>query len=94
MMKKVLCLVLTLCMVLALAACGGKNSAPADSGGQTPAPDAQPAGDTGSELITVGVINNDPKFPEEEMQKLQKISGLCGGHADPRLPAPLYLFHR
>ena len=60
MMKKVLCLVLTLCMVLALAACGGKNSAPADSGGQTPAPDAQPAGDTGSELITVGVINNDP----------------------------------
>ena len=59
-MKKVLCLVLTLCMVLALAACGGKNSAPADSGGQTPAPDAQPAGDTGSELITVGVINNDP----------------------------------
>ncbi len=66
-MKKVFCLLLTLCMVLALAACGGGNgggdSAPADSSSSAPADtgsDAQePAGDSG-ELITVGVINNDP----------------------------------
>ena len=45
MMKKVLTLLLTLCMVLSLAACGGKDSgssAPADSGTSAPA-------DTGSE---------------------------------------------
>lgn len=63
-MKKVLCLVLTLCMVLALAACGGGgNSAPADSSGNqtsAPAPDAQPADSGSGELISVGVINNDP----------------------------------
>ena len=44
-MKKVLTLLLTLCMVLSLAACGGKDSgssAPADSGTSAPA-------DTGSE---------------------------------------------
>ena len=66
-MKKIFCLLLTLSMVLALAACGGGSgsSAPADSGSGTSAPantgsgDAAPA-DTGSELISVGVINNDP----------------------------------
>ena len=44
-MKKVFCLMLTLCMVLALAACGGKtggDSTPADSGSSAPA-------DTGSD---------------------------------------------
>nr|WP_325183610.1 substrate-binding domain-containing protein [uncultured Oscillibacter sp.] len=64
-MKKVFCLLLTLCMVLSLAACGGNSdgdTAPADSGNSAPADtgsDAQePA--AGGELITVGVINNDP----------------------------------
>ena len=66
-MKKVFCLLLTLCMVLALAACGGGNgggdSAPADSGSSAPADtgsDAQEPADASGELITVGVINNDP----------------------------------
>ena len=65
-MKKVFCLVLTLCMVLTLAACGGKtggdtepagdgNSAPADGGS-----DVQQPADAGGELISVGIINNDP----------------------------------
>ncbi len=65
-MKKVFCLVLTLCMVLTLAACGGKtggdtepagggNSASTDGGS-----DAQQPADAGGELISVGVINNDP----------------------------------
>ena len=61
-MKKVFCLLLTLCMVLALAACGG-DTAPADSGSSAPADsgsDAQQPAETGGELITVGVINNDP----------------------------------
>ena len=54
-------------MVLALAACGGGNgggdSAPADSGSSAPADtgsDAQEPADASGELITVGVINNDP----------------------------------
>ena len=67
-MKKVVCLLLTLCMVLALAACGGGSSgggsAPADSGSdsqQSGGTDAQQPADSGSgELISVGVINNDP----------------------------------
>ncbi|WP_295764176.1 substrate-binding domain-containing protein [uncultured Oscillibacter sp.] len=65
-MKKVFCLLLTLCMVLALAACGGKtggDSAPADSGSSAPADsgsDAQQPAGAGGELITVGIINNDP----------------------------------
>ena len=59
-MKKVFCLLLTLCMVLTLAACGGGDSdpAPADDGGDG-ADVQEPAGDSGK-LITVGVINNDP----------------------------------
>lgn len=71
-MKKFLALILSLAMVFALAACGGGgNDKPAD----TPAPaDTQEPADTpapadtnepaepaaSGELITVGVINNDP----------------------------------
>ena len=59
-MKKVFCLLLTLCMVLALTACGG-GSTPANSGSdgqQSSGSDAQqPA--TG-ELISVVAITNDP----------------------------------
>ena len=51
-MKKVICLLLTLCMVLALAACGGGNNK-ADGGNESGKP-------ASGELITVGVINNDP----------------------------------
>ena len=58
MMKKVLTLLLTLCMVLSLAACGGKDagnnagssnndtSAPADTGSDDASGDAAPSGDT------------------------------------------------
>ena len=72
-MKKVLCLLLSLCMVLALAACGGgnnqnsnQNPPPANNNEQQPSGgDVQEPGDdeqqpAGGELITVGVINNDP----------------------------------
>ncbi len=65
-MKKVFCLMLALCMVLALAACGGKTGddpPPADTGSSAPADtgsDAQQPADAGGELISVGVINNDP----------------------------------
>lgn len=64
-MKKVLSLMMALCLVLALAACGGKqpsgsggngDSQPSDNSGGG---DAQPAGDSGG-VITVGIINNDP----------------------------------
>ena len=59
-MKKVFCLLLTLCMVLSLAACGNNSgndntNPPQDSGTNEP-----PDSTTGGELITVGVINNDP----------------------------------
>ena len=54
-MKKVICLLLALCMILALAACGGSgNNAGKNSGGQ----DAGPA--NSGDPIKVGVINNDP----------------------------------
>nr|WP_325185971.1 substrate-binding domain-containing protein [uncultured Oscillibacter sp.] len=61
-MKKIFCLLLTLSMVLALAACGGGSgtSAPADSGTSAPADTQAPADTAGGDLITVGVINNDP----------------------------------
>ncbi len=45
-MKKVFCLLLTLCMILSLAACGGNGG----SGG----------GKKSDGPITVGIINNDP----------------------------------
>ena len=62
-MKKILSVLLTAVLVLSLAACGGSPApapAPApdpsnDAGSPAPAP--APAG---NELITVGVINNDP----------------------------------
>ena len=66
-MKKVLGLALAAALALSLAACGGSNNPPANSnpgsaGGNTSAgtstPDPTPA--PGGELITVGVINNDP----------------------------------
>ena len=66
-MKKVLGLALAAALALSLAACGSNNNPPANSnpgsaGGNTSAgtstPD--PAPTTGGELITVGVINNDP----------------------------------
>ena len=57
-MKKLISLLLVLAMVLALAACGG-NEAPAASENDTTAASA-PAEDTGSDLIKVGIINNDP----------------------------------
>lgn len=59
-MKKFLSILLVLAMVLALAACGG-NDAPAASGNDTPAANDTPAVENaGSELIKVGIINNDP----------------------------------
>ena len=65
-MKKVLGLTLAAALALSLAACGGGNNPPANNnpssaGGTssgTNTPDPAPA--TGGELITVGVINNDP----------------------------------
>ncbi len=67
-MKKALCLLLTLCMVLALAACGGGSGDAQTSGGdsQTSGGDTQTSGGdaqqpaTGGDLISVGIINNDP----------------------------------
>ena len=72
-MKKVFCLLLAMCMVLALAACSGggnnqsannqsaNNQPPADTNqpaeGGEPAAPAEPSS---GEPITVGVINNDP----------------------------------
>ena len=64
-MKKILSVLLTAVLVLSLAACGSSPApapAPAptpssDAGSSTPAPAPAPAG---NELITVGVINNDP----------------------------------
>lgn len=64
-MKKVLSLALTAALALSLAACGGQKAPAAGSnppaGGTsagTGTPDPAPA--PGGELITVGVINNDP----------------------------------
>ena len=64
-MKKISCLLVALCMVLALAACSGNDTQqPADnntpSNTQQPADDNQPAAPASGDLITVGVINNDP----------------------------------
>ena len=72
-MKKLLSLALAAAMSLSLAACGGggsSSSKPAGStpagstpAGSTPAASSQPAASTpaaSGELITVGVINNDP----------------------------------
>ena len=67
-MKKVLSLALASALALSLAACGGSNTPPANSnpgsaGGTsagTSKPDPSPAPSASGELITVGVINNDP----------------------------------
>ncbi len=57
-MKKLLSLALSLCMVLALAACGGNGGTPA--GSSAPGGSAASAPEGGSDLIKVGIINNDP----------------------------------
>ncbi len=66
-MKKILSLILALCMALSLAACGGGDkpsdsqpAAPSDSQPAEPS-DSQPSEPSGGgELIKVGVINSDP----------------------------------
>lgn len=62
-MKKLIALLLTLMMVLSLAACGSSapaaTEAPADSAADAPATEA-PAAEAPAELIKVGIINNDP----------------------------------
>ncbi len=62
-MKKIFALALAAAMSLSLAACGGNNNTPAASStpaaGSTPAA-STPAAPSAGELITVGVINNDP----------------------------------
>ena len=62
-MKKILSLLLALSLVLALVACGGKDNG-GNTGNDTPGNTDvnEPSGgdSTGGELITVGVINNDP----------------------------------
>lgn len=65
-MKKLFALILALAMVLSLAACGAAEekapSTPADAGQAQPDPSNDVQGDagTGTELIHVGIINNDP----------------------------------
>ncbi len=67
-MKKILSLLLALSLVLALVACGSKNNG-GNTGNDTPGNtdvnepsggDSTGGDSTGGELITVGVINNDP----------------------------------
>ena len=65
-MKKVLSLALAAAMALSLAACGNGGKTPADTSKSNPPaggsasqqPATPPA--SGGDLITVGVINNDP----------------------------------
>ena len=59
-MKKLFALLLTLAMVLSLAACGGKKEAPAETPAETPA--EQPAESAGSKELTVYTA-----FPEAEV---------------------------
>ena len=67
-MKKILGIALAAALSLSLVACGGNNNGGASSGGNTSNPPAggssssaqQPTGGSTGELITVGVINNDP----------------------------------
>ena len=67
-MKKILGIALAAALSLSLVACGGNNNGGASSGGNTSNPPAggsssqQPATPpaSGGDLITVGVINNDP----------------------------------
>ena len=49
----------------------------------------------GFTLLVMGYTGEKAmKFKEAYIKQFQEISGLCGSHADPRLSAPLYLFHR
>ena len=62
--RKILCAVLALAMLFSLAACGSgdqpsDNSQP-PAGNSQPADNKEPAAPASGELITVGVINNDP----------------------------------
>lgn len=64
-MKKFLAIVLTLAMVLALAACGGSSAPAAPAATEAPAAEAPateaPAAEApAAALIKVGIINNDP----------------------------------
>ena len=64
-MKKVLGLALTAALALSLAACGGGGDKTPSAGSNPPAGGNTSAGTStppagGGELITVGVINNDP----------------------------------
>ena len=60
-MKKFLALLLSLAMVLALAACGGNAAPAATEAPKADAPAAEaPAAPAGDGLIKVGIINNDP----------------------------------
>lgn len=48
----------------------------------------------GFTLLVMGYTGEKAmKFKEAYIKQFQEISGLCGSHADPRLSAPLYLFH-
>lgn len=59
-MKKVLRVVLSLCMVLSLAACGSSPAPSSGSASSAPAASTGSASSGSKALIKVGIINNDP----------------------------------
>ena len=59
-MKKLLAVILSLAMVLSLAACGGGSSSQSSSAPAQSTGEKAPEKETGSDKIKVGIINNDP----------------------------------
>ena len=69
-MKKILALALALCMILALAACGGQGNAPANNN--------TPANNTSAEKVKIGMVTdvggvNDQSFNQTSWEGLQQL---------------------